>query len=225
MSEARKADVRFQTIQRENCSLNDGIHVWRFGESSAKEFLLDKEEMEQSTKYHSPSAKTAFIAGRSGIRRAASLYTKIPPQDLKLSIGANGKPFFENAGIHFNLSHSGSAVVAAFSAFPVGIDIESRGRSNRFVEIARRYFHPAEAEIVFRSGDEELFLKLWTGKEAMLKLSGAGLAGGLQEALPGTAGTGTLYGREVRLTTFSFEKFSGTVASFQQSEVKGWFQF
>lgn len=225
MCEARKADVLFKNIRPEDGFLEDGIHVWRFHAGQSDESLLSEEETRQASKYQSVSARSAFVAGRSGIRRAASLYTGIPPRDLQILPGTNGKPFFQNGGIHFNLSHSGSAVVAAFSRFPVGIDVESRGRCRDFEGIARRYFHPSEADLVSKSNNEEQFLRLWTGKEAMLKLSGEGLAQGLQKARPGGTGIGMLNGREVRLATFSFENYIGTVASFQADEVKGWFQF
>ena len=45
------------------------------------------------------------------MRRAASLYSGITAGELLIETGANGKPYFSNAGIHFNLSHTGNAVV------------------------------------------------------------------------------------------------------------------
>lgn len=225
MAAERDVETRFVKLPSEVCSLNGGIHVWRFFSDPAGESLLSKREAAVAEKFQSASARAAFVAGRSGLRRAASLYTNVPPADLRIVPGGNGKPFFENAGIHFNLSHSGSAVVAAFADFPVGMDIESRGRCRDFVGIARRFFHPEEADKIAGSGDEGQFLRFWTGKEAMLKLSGEGISGGLHEARPGDGGTGALRGGAIHLTAFSFEKFVGTVASFRDSEVKGWFQF
>ena len=186
------------------------------------ESLLSQDEKLRSAKFLVAGARSAFIAGRSGVRRAASLYSRIPTGELVWETDANGKPFFSKAGIHFNLSHTGGTVVAAFAGSAVGIDIESRGRGRDFAGIANRFFHPSEAAAI---RDEDHFLRLWTGKEAMLKLTGEGLAGGLREARPGADGTGTLRGKRVRLTGFSFENIVGTVASFQSVEVKGWFQF
>jgi 4'-phosphopantetheinyl transferase len=189
------------------------------------ESLLSRDEALQAAKFQAAGARAAFLAGRSGLRRAASLYSKIPARALLLETDANGKPFFANAEIHFNLSHTGSAVVAAFSDSAVGIDIESRGRRRDFVGIANRFFHPSEADAIARSKDEEHFLRLWTGKEAMLKLSGEGLSGGLPDARPGDEGTGMLRGDKVHIAGFSFDNIVGAVASFQPVEVKGWFQF
>ncbi len=225
MSGGDQAVDLFQPVQASDCFLHGGIHVWRFFAAPDDEIFLSSEEAARAARYQSTAARSAYLAGRAGIRRAAALYSKIPPQELQISIDGNGKPFFENAGIHFNLSHSGSAIVGAFSESPVGLDIESRGRCRDFVAIAQRFFHPAEADTLSAEPDEEEFLRLWTGKEAMLKLSGEGLAGGLQEARPGERGIGTLGGRKVYLTPFSFENAVGAVASFQPAEVKGWFQF
>ena len=196
------------------------VHVWRLVAADAA--LLSSAEREHAEKFLSDSARAAFVVGRSGVRCVASLYTKVPPGELVWETAANGKPYFANAGIHFNLSHSGGTVVAAFAGSAVGIDIESRGRCRDFSGIARRFFDHSEAATV---NDEEQFLRLWTGKEAMLKLSGEGLSGGLSKARPGADGIGVFRGNRVYLTGFSFENIVGAVASFQPLEVKGWFQF
>jgi 4'-phosphopantetheinyl transferase len=203
--------------------LGEGLDVWRIFPDLPGETVLSGEESARAHAYLSAPARNLFIAGRSGIRRIASLYTRMPPADLQIAVDVNGKPFFENADLHFNLSHSGAAIVAAFSSRPVGIDIESFGRCRDFLSIARRFFHPEEADAIAASRDEGDFLRLWTAKESMLKLSGEGLSGGLEEARPRKT-TGSLLGRTVHLVPFHFEKFLGTVASFEPLEVKGWFQ-
>lgn len=205
--------------------LSGGIHVWRFFPDSPDESLLSRDEVLRAAKFQSADARAMFIAGRSGVRRSVSLYSGIPAGELQIETDAKGKPFLSNAEIHFNLSHTGSTVVAAFAGSAVGIDIESRGRCRDFVGIARRFFHPSEAAAIAGSRDEEQFLRLWTAKEAMLKLSGEGLSGGLPDARPCDEGSGSLRGNNVHMTGFSFENLVGTVASFQPVEVKGWFQF
>ena len=196
------------------------LHVWRLVAADAS--LLSDAERGHAEKIRSEPARAAFVAGRSGVRRIASLYSKIPPGELVWETAANGKPYFANAAIHFNLSHTGGTVVAAFSGSAVGIDIEPRGRCRDFAGIANRFFHPSEAAAI---KDEEQFLRIWTGKEAMLKLSGEGISGGLADARPGGAGIGNLRGNPVRIAGFSFENIVGAVASFEPAEVKGWFQF
>jgi len=196
------------------------VHVWRLTGMECD--LLSADEKAQADRYQSPQSRQAFIAGRSGIRRIAGIYTGRDPRGFRLSSLPEGKPFFENAGsLHFNVSHSGGEVVAAFSIFPIGIDIEFPGRCRDFAGIAQRFFHPEEASLIV---DEDSFLRCWTAKEAMLKLAGAGISGGLASAQPGAAGEGMLNGQRVSIRRFCLGACAGAVASFQPFEVKGWFQ-
>jgi 4'-phosphopantetheinyl transferase len=195
------------------------VHVWRLTGPSFD--LLSESERERAEKFRSEPARTAFATGRAGLRQAAAIYSGIDPRDLVISQKPEGKPFFENLDLHFNLSHSDGEIVAAFSEAPVGIDIESPGRSRDFHGIARRFFHPDEAALI--SGESD-FLRVWTAKEAMLKLAGTGLAGGLHEARSGPGGMGILAGRTVWIEPFCIGRHVCTLASFHSFAVKGWFQ-
>lgn len=219
-----KTEAEFIQATPGEHSLDDGIHVWRIFPDASDAGLLSDSEAEQAAKFQSEVARATYISGRAGLRRIASGYCMVPAAELVLAVAPNGKPHFSNAAIRFNLSHSGPTVVAAFCRSAVGIDIETRGRCKDFIGIANRFFHPAEAAAVSQSQDEEQFLRLWTGKEAMLKLSGDGLSGGLPDARPGDGDTGFLGGNSVRLTRFSFERLVGAVATFERIAVKGWFQ-
>lgn len=75
-----------------------------------------------------------------------------------------GKPYLaERNDIHFSLSHSGTWAVCAVSDRPVGVDIECL----RSMEKVARLFPEAKT-------DDDV-LRLWTAKEAYLKLLGRGL--------------------------------------------------
>lgn len=197
----------------------DGVHVWRIRRGNPG--LLNDAERERAERFRSAEARAAFVAGRAGVREIGARYAGIPAAALDWRAGADGKPFFANAGVAFNMSHSGGEVVAAFSRNPVGVDIERGGRTRDFREIARRFFHEDEVDGV---GGEEDFLRLWTAKEAMLKLSGEGISGGLKSARPGPGGVGELAGRAVWWREFRVGGCTGAVASFLPFEVKGWFE-
>jgi 4'-phosphopantetheinyl transferase len=113
---------------------------------------------------------------------SAYLDRAVAAQDLV--IGAHGKPALPGTALGFNLSHSGAAAVVALAAdLELGVDLEKPGRPRAHVELARRYFCPAEADAVAQAGEaqrEALFLHLWTAKEAVLKALGRGIAFGLQ---------------------------------------------
>jgi len=110
------------------------------------------------------------------LRSALSFLTA---ETVTLEIDARGKPRCAHpCAPHFNLSHSGNWIAAAFCRdVPVGIDIEDPTRPVPFEALARRYFSPRECETVLREG-AEAFFKIWTRKEARVKAEGHGLAHG-----------------------------------------------
>lgn len=197
----------------------EALHIWRFLPGDAS--ILCEAERMQAMRMSSGPAREAFVAGRAGVRSAASRYCGCPPSDLEIRTDPDGKPFLYGSGLEFNLSHSGGTVIAAFSTHPVGIDIETPGRLRDYLAIARRFFHPDEVGLLVTEDD---FLQVWTAKEAMLKLAGCGLAGGLDVARPGDGRVGELRGEPVYLRQFRLGAQTAAVASFHPFEVKGWFE-
>lgn len=78
----------------------------------------------------------------------------------------------------FNISHSGDAVIAAFTNLcDVGLDIECMRSVRDAGRIARGYFAEGEARAVADASDEErmeVFHRIWTRKEACIKALGDG---------------------------------------------------
>ncbi|MCC7015293.1 MAG: 4-phosphopantetheinyl transferase family protein [Planctomycetes bacterium] len=77
-------------------------------------------------------------------------------------------------GWYWSLSHCPSSVVGVVHACPVGVDVESL-RTVRS-DVAARVLSESELALFERRGELE-FLRAWTGKEAVLKEFGVGLAG------------------------------------------------
>ena len=199
------------------------IRIWRMRKSADISYLTES-EMSFSEKYSSPDSKAAYLKGRFGVRSFASLYASLAPSDVKIEISKSGKPFFTNIeDLHFNISHSGSEVAIAFSTKPVGFDMELLDRKRDFRAIANRFFTNQESNEV-KSAEEygnELFVRIWTAKEAMLKLSGEGLSGGLNRAMALREREGRLADQQIHLSRLSWEGVIGCVASFDPiSEVK-----
>ncbi len=88
-----------------------------------------------------------------------------------------GKLIIPNqTSFYFSLAHSGEYAACAVSDFPVGVDIQQYKAVRE--GIAKRFFQADEAALLKRAkGDarEELFFRLWTGKESYVKLTGEGL--------------------------------------------------
>lgn len=100
--------------------------------------------------------------------------------------GIDGKPYLKGfPNLFFNLSHSGSYVVLAMSNQEVGVDLQEIKPTN--FKIAKRFFTKEEAESVESIQEEEqksrMFFRLWAAKESYIKLTGKGLAQGLDTFL------------------------------------------
>ncbi|MBR5892178.1 MAG: 4'-phosphopantetheinyl transferase superfamily protein [Bacteroidaceae bacterium] len=89
--------------------------------------------------------------------------------------GDYGKPFLQGAeGIHFSMSHCRQAVVCAVADFPLGVDVESLRPYNE--RLARYTMNDEELSRIESSPLPEVeFVRLWTMKEAVAKLSGRGI--------------------------------------------------
>lgn len=92
----------------------------------------------------------------------------------------NGKPYFAERGApSFSISHSNGICVAAVSDTEraLGVDVELIRDVRGLSAIAERYFNDEERRIFRADGmSAETFFKLWTAKEALAKLDGAGLS-------------------------------------------------
>jgi 4'-phosphopantetheinyl transferase len=97
--------------------------------------------------------------------------------------GEHGKPFIVgHPDIHFNLSHCREAVACVVADHPVGIDVESvRDYKDGVVEYT---MNPQElALIAAAERPDAAFVRLWTMKEARLKLTGEGITNDIKQAL------------------------------------------
>lgn len=83
----------------------------------------------------------------------------------------HGKPYLEH-GPCFSISHSGGIAVLAVSEDGIGADIEKLRTPN--MRIVKRFFSEEEAVPAMLS--PKSFTRLWTRKEAVLKLLGTGLS-------------------------------------------------
>lgn len=100
--------------------------------------------------------------------------------DQEISEGEHGKPQID--GFYFNLSHSGNMVLCAVSENPVGCDIEKIEKPT--LRIAKRFFTENENTYLEKFEENqkaEEFFRLWTMKEAYVKMTGEGLTSSLKE--------------------------------------------
>ena len=97
-------------------------------------------------------------------------------QSRRLRPAHTGKPYFPDAPqLQFSISHSGAYWLCAFSAAPVGLDVQQH-RDCQKQALARRFFSPAEQAFLERTSHAPFF-DLWCAKESYLKFTGEGLSG------------------------------------------------
>lgn len=131
--------------------------------------------------------------------------------ELLVERDGNNKPYFKDyPNIRFSISHSNDLIVLAMSNTEVGIDIEYI-KPRSFENIVEKRFFPGEkAEAQTLEG----FLKVWTRKEAYLKLTSEGLKG-LADA--DVSKTLEYEGEQLVFSTLDlFEGYIGSVVSVAQ---------
>ncbi len=99
--------------------------------------------------------------------------------------GEHGKPsIVGHPEIFFNLSHCKEAVACAVSRRPVGIDVES---VREYKESLARYTMNSDelSQILSAKCPDVAFIRLWTMKEARLKLTGEGISRDMKQVLVG----------------------------------------
>lgn len=90
-----------------------------------------------------------------------------------IQISSHGKPFIPQ-GVEFNLSHSGEYVILGVSSHPLGVDIQ---RPVSSLSSVRRVFTLEEQQwLSIQPNVETAFLRLWTAKESVMKMTGEGFS-------------------------------------------------
>ena len=123
---------------------------------------------------------------REPLRALLGVYLALPADAVVLVDDEHGRPELAspwNQFLQFNWSHSvDTAIIAIAQGVTPGIDIERIRPRPRAMQLAERFFHREETAALYalENGQRErAFLELWTGKEAVLKALGRGLAFGL----------------------------------------------
>ena len=113
------------------------------------------------------------MASRSSLP-SPSVSTASPTWFLPQAVTLNCQLSTFNFQLHFNLSHCRQAIACALSENPVGVDVESIGRYSE--SLARHVLSPDEFALVSSAPDPQIpFTRLWTQKEAVVKLTGRGI--------------------------------------------------
>lgn len=162
--------------------------------------LLDAEERRRAAALRRPADQELYAAAHSALRRRLGAHLGVDPAAVELVRlpcplcgGPHGRPAVAGgAGPHFSLSHTEGLALLAFADRPVGADVERLPSASMVADVATS-LHPREqAELSELPATERplAFARCWTRKEACLKGTGEGLAGGgMASLLVGTGPT------------------------------------
>ena len=112
------------------------------------------------------------------VQRALKKSFGIKKDDINIVYNEMGKPYLKDfPDYFFNLAHSGNYCVVVTDDSECGVDIETKDDKN--LAVTRRLFTDNERSIIENAPPKERqieFRKIWTMKEAYLKLNGTGIS-------------------------------------------------
>ncbi len=147
--------------------------------------LLTTAERQVADRFFSERHRAHYVVARGRLRELLGQRLGVAPAAVELITTKYGKPSLgarqAAPDLAFNLSHSGSLAVYAFTArHTVGVDIEHVREIPDAEGLATRFFSPSEAEafraVAASSRRDLTFLACWTRKEAFVKAIGEGLS-------------------------------------------------
>ena len=122
---------------------------------------------------HSPSGRPIAASPRP-----------LPSQSLSFLYNEHGAPYLED-GPYFSISHCKQGIAVVVSDQPVGIDIEGMRKVDD--GLVRKTMNTQEqAQIADAANPEQEFIRLWTRKEAYVKMQGTGIISDMHQILQDT---------------------------------------
>jgi 4'-phosphopantetheinyl transferase len=171
---------------------DDEVHVWRIALEAARAWaedlsqLLTSAEQARASRFRIEEDRWRFQIARAATRRILGSYLGLPPEMIGIEPDRFGKPQLDaatvpgEARVHFNLSHSGGWILAAFArSFPVGIDVEQVRAERVTDDLIGHIMCEREQRALHRLPREQhvaAFFNCWTSKEALVKGLGLGLS-------------------------------------------------
>ena len=159
-------------------------HIWDFDLTEALADISDQRR-EQALKFkHEQGQRLCVLAYqllKQGLRKEYGI-----TENPVFEYNEHGKPsIVGHPEIFFNLSHCKEAAVCVISDHPVGIDVESI-REYKYSLVHYTMNEAEVAEIEKAEDPAVAFIRLWTMKEATLKLIGTGISNDIKHAIDTT---------------------------------------
>jgi 4'-phosphopantetheinyl transferase len=171
--------------------LSEGdVHVWhalldKFEVGPLLYTALSADEQAKRDSFLREREWKRFAVGRALLRVILGRYLGIAPGKIRLARNCHGKPSLEGLQkvrrVRFNLSHSnGFALYAVTLDREIGVDLECIAHIQELEQVADRFFSERERTLIHSLKGvqkDEVFFRIWTRKEALLKAQGQGFSG------------------------------------------------
>lgn len=160
---------------------------------------LDTKERARWNRFRHTRPQREFSLCRAALRAILCSQLDCNNEELAFETSKHGKPFALVGGIpapvNFNVSHSGlHGLIALVPEGRIGVDVEERiTRRGLDATIETAFSVNERAELASTGGEQkiQLFFRLWTMKEALIKALGRGLSMDMSEVeIPATVRSG-----------------------------------
>jgi 4'-phosphopantetheinyl transferase len=165
------------------------VHIWLAEPGSIKSqeeitrlaLLLDSEEQKKYHTIQSASARHSYLIAHALVRLSLSRYARIEPGEWQFRTNQFGQPRIAgNTSLRFSLTRTNGLVACAITKIAaIGIDVESTARIKNLQGVSRHALTPRETEYISSiesPAQHQLFIGIWTLKEAFIKAIGKGLS-------------------------------------------------
>ena len=140
--------------------------------------LMCPEERSQQQRFRFTKGRHEYLVTRALVRTTLSRYVAVDPQAWRFEKTPYGKPTIAYPKgippLSFNLSHTDRLIVCLVALDrEVGVDVEDIERAGETVEVADRFFSPAEVATLRAlpaQSQRRRFFEYWTLKEAYIVL-------------------------------------------------------
>ena len=144
--------------------------------------LLNEAERGRWRSFRLDAPRSEFALCRAALRALLCRRLDCANSELTFEDGEHGKPEAcvngQPASIRFNVSHSRRhGLIALAASGRLGVDVEPRSARRNLDALMEEALTPAEQARLARAGEQrrrQLFYRLWTMKEALVKALGTG---------------------------------------------------
>ena len=175
-----------------NCDfkLNGNIDIWKvyvpnvIGRADEYMSFLSSDELHKSQTFINDIDRNSYIVKRIYLRKVLSGYLKIPPSNVVFEYSEHNKPYLSISDhIEFNISKVDDyLIIGIANRWSLGVDIKVMDEKVDLYHMIYRTMSKEEISSILNNDfPREVFYRMWTRKNALLKGLGVGRSESMRE--------------------------------------------